>query len=235
MELIRHAKSASDKKKSIFVLLWSYLALAVFLTIYSISISKYRSVHSQEISQVIYQPYSMQPTNKENPTYSPPPPPASTTEKLPLVVDSIKEMPTDTLYEEDDNKQNNNTGNENSINGNGIDGNGEGDGDPNGIFLIAEKMPSFPGGDLAMRSFIAGKVIYPREARKSGLEGIVYIKFCVTSTGSIQQVSIAKGIDPLLDEEAIRVVESMPNWIPGEQHGRKVSVWFTISINFQLK
>jgi protein TonB len=103
------------------------------------------------------------------------------------------------------------------------------------IFVIVEKMPEFPGGDLELRKYIAQNIKYPNIARENDIQGKVYVRFVVTETGSVENVQIARGVDPLLDKEAIRVVESLPKWKPGEQGGKKVKVWYTVPINFQLQ
>jgi len=103
------------------------------------------------------------------------------------------------------------------------------------ILIFASTMPKFPGGEIGLRKYIAGNTKYPNLARESGIEGKVYVRFCVTSKGKVEKVSIARGVDPLLDKEALRVVKLLPKWKPGENGGRKVSVWYTVPINFQLK
>lgn len=102
------------------------------------------------------------------------------------------------------------------------------------VYITAEKMPEFPGGDWELRKFIASNIKYPKEAVEKGISGRVFISFVVNTEGSVENVQIAKGVDPLLDEEAIRVVSALPEWIPGEEKGEKVNVSFTIPINFKL-
>jgi len=102
-------------------------------------------------------------------------------------------------------------------------------------FVIVEEMPMFPGGSDALMIYIAEHTNYPEIAKENNIQGRVFVKFCVTSKGTINQVSIMKGVDPELDKEAIRVVESLPPFIPGKQGGKPVPVWFTVPINFQLK
>jgi len=102
------------------------------------------------------------------------------------------------------------------------------------VFLIVEDMPEFPGGEVALRKFIADNVEYPEIALENGIQGKVYVRFVVTSTGSVDQVQVARGVDPLLDDEAVRVVKKLPKWTPGKQRGKNVSVWYTVPINFQL-
>lgn len=103
------------------------------------------------------------------------------------------------------------------------------------VFLIVEEMPEFPGGEMALRQHIAGAVKYPDEAVKNGIQGKVYVTFVVSKDGSVADAKIARGVNPLLDAEAIRVVNSLPNWKPGKQRGQVVNVSYTVPINFVLK
>lgn len=101
--------------------------------------------------------------------------------------------------------------------------------------LIPAKWPIFPGGEKGLMQYISNKVVYPATAREQQIEGKVYVRFCVTKYGTVERVSIVRGADPLLDKEAMRVIKLLPKWQPGENGGRKVSVWYTVPINFQLK
>ena len=101
-------------------------------------------------------------------------------------------------------------------------------------FFVVEEMPEFPGGEQVLQKTIASNVVYPSAAREAGIKGKVYVRFVITATGEVDQVQIARGIDPLLDNEAVRVVKMLPKWKPGRQQGTAVSVWYTVPINFQL-
>ncbi|MBN2755534.1 MAG: TonB family protein [Bacteroidales bacterium] len=101
--------------------------------------------------------------------------------------------------------------------------------------FYVEKMPEFPGGELGLRNYISRRVKYPDAARELGIEGRVFVRFVVTSNGKVSNVTLARGVHNLLDEEAIFVVKNLPNWKPGEQKGEKVNVWYIIPINFSLK
>ena len=103
------------------------------------------------------------------------------------------------------------------------------------IFFIVEEMPEFPGGEMALRQHIANAVKYPDEAVKKGTQGKVHVTFVVTKDGSVANVTIARGVDPSLDKEALRVVNELPKWTPGKQRGKFVNVSYTIPINFQLQ
>jgi protein TonB len=96
-------------------------------------------------------------------------------------------------------------------------------------------MPEFiAGGEAGLRQFIAEHIEYPELAQENDIQGTVYIRFVVTKTGTIGDVQVVRGVDPLLDEEAVRVVKSLPKFKPGMQGGRPVPVWFSVPIVFQL-
>ena len=85
-----------------------------------------------------------------------------------------------------------------------------------------------------MRQFLAENLEYPNEARKDGIEGRVVVEFWVEKDGSITNVEVLRPVDRHLDAEAVRLIKSMPNWIPGEQRGKPVRVRFVMPINFRL-
>ena len=104
---------------------------------------------------------------------------------------------------------------------------------PMEIFQIQEK-PEFPGGDVALNTYLAKNTVYPPMAQEIDLQGTVYIKFVVLKSGKIGDVIILKSVDKLLDDEAVRVVRSLPDWTPGKFNGNAVSVWFIVPIKFKL-
>ncbi|MCF8253982.1 MAG: energy transducer TonB [Bacteroidia bacterium] len=99
---------------------------------------------------------------------------------------------------------------------------------------FADKMPEFPGGRIAMETFIRKNLQYPTEAKENIIQGKVFVKFIVNSDGSISDILSLRRMGYGLDEEAIRLVRSMPNWIPGKQNGIAVNVYMTIPIKFVL-
>ncbi len=107
-------------------------------------------------------------------------------------------------------------------------------GDDDKAFEVVEKMPEFPGGDKALLEFLSKNIKYPVEAQKKDLQGRVVVSFVVEKDGSLSDVKTAKSVDPLLDEEAMRVVKSMPKWLPGRQKGKAVRVKFNVPISYQL-
>lgn len=102
------------------------------------------------------------------------------------------------------------------------------------IFVVVEEQPEFPGGLDAMMKFLADSIVYPAEAKEKGIQGRVICNFVVMNDGSISDVEIVRGVDPVIDAEAVRVLESMPNWKPGKQRGQAVNVRFTLPVVFRL-
>ena len=103
------------------------------------------------------------------------------------------------------------------------------------IFSVVEQMPSFPGGMTALMQYLSRNIKYPPVAEEMSIQGRVICTFVVERDGSVTDVRIAKGVDPYLDKEAIRVVSSMPKWIPGRQNGQSVRVKYTLPVTFRLQ
>jgi len=104
------------------------------------------------------------------------------------------------------------------------------------VYSEVDEMPVFPNGDQAILNFIAQNTVYPEEAKIKGITGRVLVKFIVEKDGSVSEVDIAEGVDPILDAEAVRVVSSLPKFEkPGIKAGEKVRVWYMIPITFALK
>lgn len=104
------------------------------------------------------------------------------------------------------------------------------------IFVIVEDMPGFDGGDSnKFREYIAKNLRYPEIAAENGIQGRVFVAFVVEPDGRVSNVRVVRGVDPSLDKEAVRVVESSPRWTPGRQRGKPVRVSFTFPIIFVLQ
>jgi protein TonB len=103
------------------------------------------------------------------------------------------------------------------------------------VFFIVEDMPEFPGGEMALRAYIANAIKYPVIAQENGIQGKVYVTFVVGRDGKVTNATIARGVDPSIDKEALRVVMSLPTWKPGKQRGKPVNVSYTVPINFVLQ
>jgi TonB family protein len=105
---------------------------------------------------------------------------------------------------------------------------------PEEVLSYAEVMPEFPGGMPEMVKYLLENMIYPEEMKENGIEGRIFVQFVVTKTGSVEDITIARGIDGL-NREAIRLVKQMPNWKPGINNGKEVNVKMLIPIRFSLE
>ncbi len=103
--------------------------------------------------------------------------------------------------------------------------------------VIVSDMSEFPDADSALHRYIADNLKYPEEAKSKGLKGKVFVSFVVSETGDIENVKVSRGLDPLLDNEAIRVVQSIPKeTLPKPvQHGKPVKMTYTVAVIFPLE
>ena len=102
------------------------------------------------------------------------------------------------------------------------------------VFEVVEIPPAFPGGDKAMYQWLAQNIKYPVEAQKQKIEGRVIVQFIVAETGKVIFPKVVRRMDPILEAEALRIVSSMPDWIPGKQSGKAVNVRYVLPIQFKL-
>lgn len=103
------------------------------------------------------------------------------------------------------------------------------------IFTVVEENPQFPGGEAALYKYLNESIKYPEEAKELGIQGRVFVNFVVETNGSVSNVKVLRGIGGGCDEEAIRVVQSMPKWTPGKQRGIPVRVSYNLPIKFTLQ
>ena len=103
------------------------------------------------------------------------------------------------------------------------------------VFTAVEQMPQFPGGEAELMKYISNNIKYPTMAMENNIQGRVVVQFVVTKTGKIGEVKVVRSKDPDLDKEAVRVVKSLPNFIPGKMNGQAVNVWYTLPITFKLQ
>lgn len=103
------------------------------------------------------------------------------------------------------------------------------------IFTIVEEMPGFPGGEAKLFEYLGKETKFPPMARDAGIQGTVFVRFVVYEDGAIKDVTVVRSVHPALDEEAIRVIKSMPKWKPGKQRGKPVRVQYNLPIKFILR
>ena len=103
------------------------------------------------------------------------------------------------------------------------------------LFIALEDKPEFPGGQNELLRYLAKATKYPEQAKEAGISGRVHVGFVINKKGKVTEVSLLRGVHPLLDNEAMRVVKNMPDWKPGKQRNKPVKVFFNVPINFTLQ
>lgn len=103
------------------------------------------------------------------------------------------------------------------------------------VFMVAEQMPEFPGGMKELLKFLQDNLKYPENAMKNNVQGRVIVQFVVEKDGTLTEFKVARSVDPDLDAEALRVLQTMPKWKPGMQRGKIVRVKFTVPVSFKLQ
>ncbi len=102
------------------------------------------------------------------------------------------------------------------------------------VFMSVDKMPVFPGGEAALMTYVRDNISYPSVAEEKNIQGKVIVQFVVDTTGQVGEVKVVRSVDAELDREAVRVVQTLPRFIPGSRLGKPVNVWYTLPVNFKL-
>ncbi len=105
--------------------------------------------------------------------------------------------------------------------------------DDNTIYTKVDKMPEFPGGQVALVKYLSKNIKYPSKYKKEKVNGRVFVSFVINKEGKVTQPKILRSLNEECDAEALRVISKMPDWIPGEKEGRKVAVQFGLPVNFE--
>lgn len=229
MDLKKSIKADLEDKKNIFFLIGLVVALGVTLLAFEWTAKPSKAsdlgqIQSQEIEEEII------PITREQEVKPPPPPPP------PKVIEVLNIVDDDVEIEDELEIENTEADDETVIDvAPVIETAEEEEVEEAQVFFIVEDMPEFPGGELALRKYIANAIKYPVIAQENGIQGKVYVTFVVDKDGSISEAKIARGVDPSIDKEALRVVNSLPKWKPGKQRGKPVRVSYTVPINFVLQ
>lgn len=172
----------------------------------------------------------------------PPPPPSSTMVQEnfkyipPVVVDSVQNI--DTQLSTVDQALNQSDTEPVAISGNGTGDElmaGDGGLTTDEPFFLVEVMPAFKGGDLnKFREWVQKRTNYPQMAIDNKIQGVVFLTFIVEPDGSVSSVTVIKGVDPLIDNEAVKAIEASPKWSPGLQRGQPVRVRYNMKLSFLL-
>lgn len=230
MEIKKTPKADLEKGKGLSLLMGFVVAIALMFVGFEWSSSEFVAATGEGVSDVIAEEEIEITVQEETPPPPPPPPPAQIDpEVLNVVEDDANIDQVDIMSSEDSQ----------------TDAQVEAYVPPavqeeeeeasNEIFMVVEKMPEFPGGQGELMSFIAKSIKYPVVAQENGIQGRVTVSFVVNRDGTIVDAEVVRGIDASLDKEALRVINSMPKWKPGEQRGKPVRVKYTVPINFRLQ
>ncbi len=229
MELKKSPKADLESKRNVFLMLGLVVALGVTLLAFEWKTKPTKAtdlgqIQTQEVEEEII------PITREQEVKPPPPPPPPKVVEVLNIVDNDVEIE-DELQIEDTEADDETVIDVAPV----IVAEEEEEADDAQVFFIVEDMPEFPGGELALRKYIANAIKYPVIAQENGIQGKVYVTFVVDKDGGVSDAKIARGVDPSLDKEALRVVNALPKWKPGKQRGKPVRVSYTVPINFVLQ
>jgi protein TonB len=225
MEIKKTPKADLENKKTLFFEIGLILALVVVLV--SFEYKSYDKVTIDLASRVVQDvPEEIIPITEQKVKPPPPPPPKQVTQ-IKIVEDDVEvEDELDIDVEADDQTE---------VEEYVPPVEDEEEVEEAEIFTVVESMPTFPGGMGALMKYLAENIKYPPLAKESGIQGRVFINFVVEPDGRISNVKVLRGIGGGCDEEAVRVVKSMPKWSPGKQRGKPVRVSYNLPVKFTLQ
>lgn len=223
METKKHKSASLEQNRITFILVGLAMTLALVYTAMEWSSAQSNVLVYNSTTEVVDDEYiAINTTHKPPP---PPPPPKKAIADIIEILDNDAEDPDEIMVVEEYNE-------EESI---AIIEEEEEEETYTSPFVVVEYMPEYPGGNAALMRFISKNLKYPVAAREMGLQGRVYVRFVISAKGKVSQVSVIRGVDPLLDEEAVKVVKKLTGWKAGRQRNKAVPVWFTLPIMFKLK
>ncbi len=231
MEAKKTPQADLEKKRTIFLQVGFIIVLSVLLLAFEWTSSESKANSLGEIGDIDIEEEIIPITRQEEVPPPPPPPPPQVTEVLNIVEDDVE-------IEDEIEMEDTEADEEMEVEIMDV----EEEEEDATIFTIVEDMPIFmphkcktkEEGDLELRKHIAQSIKYPEIARENGIQGRVFVSFVVNQKGKVNNVKIARGIDPALDKEAVRVIENLPDFAPGKQRGKAVKVSYTVPINFKL-
>ncbi len=228
MELKKNPKVNLEKKKTLFMEIGLVISLALILIAFEWKSSEGIQTDFAQMDETVMEEEMIPITQPEEVKPPPPPQPVQVVDVINIVDDDVDiedDMDIfDTEFTEDAAVQIVEFSDE------------EEEVEEEEIFVIVEDMPGFGGGDSnKFREYIQKNLKYPDIAAENGIQGRVFVAFVVEPDGSVSNVRVVRGVDPALDREAVRVVESSPKWTPGKQRGKPVRVSFTFPIIFVLQ
>lgn len=228
MEIKKSPKVELESKKQLYFLCGLVLVLAVLLLGFEWATKDVKKFENVGVEDANFEEELVPQTLQQDVPPPPPPPPPAVVEELKIVEDTKEVADVEIATSEDDQK----TQQQVVFTPPVVE---EEDPAENQIFTIVEDMPVFPGGgEAALTAFISKNTRYPVVAAENGIHGRVICSFVVDKEGKVVDAVVLRGVDPSLDKEALRVINSQPRWKPGMQRGKPVKVKFTVPVLFRL-
>lgn len=230
MEVKKTPKADLENKKSTWLLVGYVIVLAFMFIAFEWTERDVKIDTSQAVTDLVFEEEIEIPIT-EQPKQLPPPP-----QEAPSIAETLTIVDDDTEVEETEIASTEETGQAMEIKYVAPTVEEEEDPEEQTIFEVVEQMPEFPNGGMAgLMQFLSKNIKYPTIAQENGIQGRVTVQFVVNKDGSIVDAKVLRGVDPYLDKEALRVVNSMPKWKPGMQRGKPVRVKYTVPVMFRLQ
>ena len=231
MEVKKSPKADLEKGKGLSLLMGFVIALGILYVGFEWGSRDIKVATADEGVKDVVVEEEIEITRQENTPPPPPPPPAAPiADQLNVVDDDIELEEQEIISSEDDQSQVQQQTYVAPAPVEEVEEEAE-----EQIFTVVEKNPEFPGGAAALMKYLKDNINYPVIAQENGIQGRVICQFVVNRDGRIVDAVVLRGVDPSLDKEALRVVNSMPKWNPGEQRGKPVRVRFTLPVQFKLE
>ena len=228
MEVKKSPKADLEGKKTTHLFIGAILALSVMFIAFEWSERDKDMTVDTGIQEVVFEEEVIPITEQEEIKQAPPPPEAPKVEEVLEIMDNDAKVEESTIQASDDTQA------AVEVKYTPVEVEEE-EVEEQQIFQIVEEQPEFPGGMGACMKWLGQNIKYPTIAQENGVQGRVIVQFVVNKDGSIVDAQVARGVDPHLDKEALRVVGMMPKWKPGKQRGKEVRVRFTLPVMFRLQ
>lgn len=232
MEVKKSPKADLENRKTLSLIMGYVVALAILFVAFEWSSRDIEVAKAEGVRDVIAEEEIEITRPPETPPPPPPPPPVVAPDILTMVDDEIEVDDQDILSSDDSQDA---AQVQTYVPPAVVE---EEEESTNQIFTIVEDMPIFPGGEKderALEKWIVKNTRYPPIAAENGTQGRVVVTFVVNQEGKVVDAQVVRGVDPSLDKEALRVINSQPKWTPGKQRGKPVKVKFTATVTFKLQ
>lgn len=230
MEVKKSPKADLENKRSTWLLVGYVIVLAFMFIAFEWTKRDVKIDTSQAVADLVFEEEIEIPITEQPEQATPPPPP-----EAPAIVESLTIVDDDMEVESTEIASSEETGQavEIAYVPPTVE---EEEVEEQEIFEVVEQMPEFPNGGMAgLMQYLSKNIKYPTIAQENGTQGRVTVRFVVNADGSIVDAKVIRGVDPSLDKEALRVINSMPKWKPGMQRGKAVRVKYTVPVMFRLQ